>query len=83
MYLLTLWSNSFNIQKEKWSESFKKVFNIYQNKNCCYGIWIMMQEKKSEIEEKGNWHSNHEIPFRKMELSKLNKDTTTTKIKKY
>ena len=61
------------------------MFNIYQNKNCCYGIWIMMQEKKSEIEKKGNWHSNHEIPFRKMELSKLNKDTTTTttKFKKY
>ena len=41
------------------------------------------ERKKSEVEEKGNWHSNHEIPFRKMELSKLNKDTTTTKIKKY
>ena len=38
--------------------------------------------KKSEIKKKANWHPNHEFPFRKMELSKLNKDTTTTKFKK-
>ena len=48
-----------------------------------YELWSYDARKKSEIEEKGNWHSNHEIPFRKMELSKLNKDTTITKIKKY
>ena len=68
MYLLTLWSNSFNIQKEKWSESFKKVFNIYQNKNCCYGIWIMMQEKKIR-----NWKKKEtDIQITKFHLEKWN-----------
>jgi len=67
MYLLTLWSNSFNIQKEKWSESFKKVFNIYQNKNCCYGIWIMMQEKNQKLKKKET-----DIQITKFHLEKWN-----------
>ena len=76
---------SIKNKTKKWSDPLYNLTFFFWKKSVQYiktKTAVGMMPKKPEVEKK-NRHSNHEIPFRKMELSKLNKDTTTTKIKKY